>query len=94
MAYGAFLDATEDAIAYINKKSLAAAAIYLGTMSHDKMTVAELLPLLLDPGTHFTTTPQNVMTFAKFMYNVGTIKAKPNAWTDLFFPEVHGLPGG
>jgi NitT/TauT family transport system substrate-binding protein len=92
MIYGAFLAATEDAIGYINKNPQGAAAIYL-EMSHDRMPQAELLPLLLDPATHFTTTPQNVMTFAKFMYDVGTIKTQPTSWTDLFFPEVHGLPG-
>jgi NitT/TauT family transport system substrate-binding protein len=91
--YGAFLAATEDAIDYINKDPNGAATIYL-EMSHDKMSQAEVLQLLLDPNTHFTTTPQNVMTFAKFMYDVGTIKTQPNSWKDMFFPEVHGLSGG
>jgi NitT/TauT family transport system substrate-binding protein len=88
----AFLAATEDAIAYINSNPQGAVAIYL-EMSHDRMSPAEMLPLLLDPANHFTTTPQNVMTFAKFMYDVGTIKARPESWKDMFFPEVHGLPG-
>ena len=93
VTYKAFLDATEEAIAYINKDPKAAASIYL-EMSHDKMSEADLLPLLLDPGTRFTMTPENVMTFARFMADVSTIKARPDSWKDLFFPEVHALPGG
>jgi len=27
------------------------------------------------------------------MYNVGTIKAKPASWKEIFAPEVHYLPG-
>jgi NitT/TauT family transport system substrate-binding protein len=27
------------------------------------------------------------------MHTVGSIKAKPSTWKDLFFPEVHQLPG-
>jgi NitT/TauT family transport system substrate-binding protein len=27
------------------------------------------------------------------MHAVGSIKIKPASWKDLFFPEVHGLPG-
>ena len=58
------------------------------------MSEADLLPLLLDPGTRFTMTPEHVMTFARFMADVSTIKARPDSWKDLFFPEVHALPGG
>jgi NitT/TauT family transport system substrate-binding protein len=38
-------------------------------------------------------TPQNVATFANFMQKQGLIKVKPDSWKDMFFPEVHGLPG-
>jgi NitT/TauT family transport system substrate-binding protein len=93
LTYRAFLDATQDAMDYINGDPKGAAAIYL-EMSHDKMSETELLPLLLDPNTHFTTTPQNVMTFGKFMYDVGTIKTQPKSWKDMFFSEVYDLPGG
>jgi len=27
------------------------------------------------------------------MYKIGSIKTKPSSWKDLFFPEVHNLPG-
>ena len=92
LTVAAFLAATEDAMAFIHTDPKGAVAIYL-EMSHDRMSPEELLPQLLDPETQFTTTPQNVMTFARFMYEVGTIKTQPESWKDMFFPAVHGLPG-
>jgi NitT/TauT family transport system substrate-binding protein len=37
--------------------------------------------------------PESTMKYAEFMHAVGSIKIKPGSWKDLFFPEVHGLPG-
>jgi NitT/TauT family transport system substrate-binding protein len=37
--------------------------------------------------------PESTMKYAEFMHAVGSIKIKPASWKDLFFPEVHGLPG-
>jgi NitT/TauT family transport system substrate-binding protein len=88
----AFLAATEDAIAYINSNPKQSIAIYK-EMSHDDTPASVLLPVLLDPATHFTTTPQNVMTFADFMYRIGTIKTQPQSWKDMFYAGVHDLPG-
>jgi NitT/TauT family transport system substrate-binding protein len=33
------------------------------------------------------------MKFATFMQEVGSIKAAPAHWQDLFFPEIHNLRG-
>jgi NitT/TauT family transport system substrate-binding protein len=33
------------------------------------------------------------MKFATFMHSVGSLKAVPKSWKDLFFPEVHDLSG-
>jgi len=38
-------------------------------------------------------TPQGVTKVTDFIYKTGMIKAKPASWKDLFFPEVHDLPG-
>jgi NitT/TauT family transport system substrate-binding protein len=38
-------------------------------------------------------TPENTLNVADFMQKVGTIKVKAGSWKDLFFPEVHSLPG-
>ena len=49
--------------------------------------------MMNDPQVVFTTTPQNVMKYADFMARTGAIKVRPELWKDLFFPNVHGLPG-
>jgi NitT/TauT family transport system substrate-binding protein len=41
----------------------------------------------------WTMVPESTVKYAEFMQAVGSIKIKPASWKDLFFPEVHGLPG-
>jgi NitT/TauT family transport system substrate-binding protein len=48
---------------------------------------------LSDPNSKFSTTPDGTMKYAEFMSRVGTIKAKPASWKDLFFPPIYTLPG-
>jgi NitT/TauT family transport system substrate-binding protein len=33
------------------------------------------------------------MKYAEFMARVGSIKAKPASWKDLFFPPLHAAAG-
>jgi NitT/TauT family transport system substrate-binding protein len=49
--------------------------------------------VLNDPDVKFTTVPENVMTYADFMTDVGSVKARPASWKDMFFPEIHGVSG-
>jgi NitT/TauT family transport system substrate-binding protein len=90
--YEAFVRALDEATAMINNDRKAAAEAYL-RISKDKDTVQEILAMLNDPLIVYTTTPQNVMKYVDFMARTGTIKVKPDLWKDLFFPNVHGLPG-
>ncbi|HET7031836.1 MAG TPA: ABC transporter substrate-binding protein [Casimicrobiaceae bacterium] len=90
--YDAFVKALDDAIAQINKDKKAAAEAYL-RISKDKDTVADILAMLNDPQIIYTTVPLNVMKYANFMAKVGIIKAKPESWKDLFFPNIHGATG-
>ena len=41
----------------------------------------------------WTMTPEGTMRYAQFMHAVGSIKIVPASWQDLFFPELHELPG-
>jgi NitT/TauT family transport system substrate-binding protein len=34
------------------------------------------------------------MKYAEFMAGVGSLKMRPANWKDLFFPAIHGVPGG
>jgi len=90
--YDAFVKAMEEATAIINRDKKAAAETYL-RLSKDKDTVADIQKMLNDPNIVYTQTPQSIMKYADFMAKVGAIKVKPDAWKDLFFPNVHNLPG-
>jgi len=90
--YAAFVAALDEAEAMINRDKRAAAAAYL-RISRDKDTREDIERMLNDPQVVFTTTPQNVMKYADFMYKTGAIKVKPETWKDLFFPNVYALPG-
>jgi NitT/TauT family transport system substrate-binding protein len=57
------------------------------------MSLDEVLPLVQDPDTRFSSTPNSVMTFANFLASIGSIKQKPAVWTDLFVPQLHGRQG-
>ena len=90
--YDAFVKALDEAQATINRDKRAAAEAYL-RISKDKDTVDNIARMLNDPQVVYTTTPQNVMKYADFMAKTGAIKVKPDSWKDLFFPNVHGMPG-
>jgi NitT/TauT family transport system substrate-binding protein len=90
--YAAFVKAFEGAIAAINKDKKAAAELYI-KVSKTKETQAAIEKMLDDPNIEFTTTPKNVMKYADFMYRVGIIKARPESWKVMFFPNAHALAG-
>ncbi|TMG84376.1 MAG: ABC transporter substrate-binding protein [Betaproteobacteria bacterium] len=90
--YDAFVKALDEAMGQINADRRAAAESYL-RISKDKETVQDVVTMLNDPAIVFTTTPQNVMKYVDFMLKTGSVKVKPDSWKDLFFPNVHALPG-
>ena len=90
--YAAFVAALDEATASINKDKRAAAETYL-RVSKDKSSVESILKMLNDPEIVYTTTPQNVMKYVDFMNKIGSIKAKPDSWKDLFFPNIHHASG-
>jgi NitT/TauT family transport system substrate-binding protein len=90
--YTAFTKALDEAIAMINKDKKWAAEAYL-RISKDKDSLDNILKMLNDPEIKYTTTPQNVTKYVDFMNRIGSIKAKPASWKDMFFPNVHSLPG-
>lgn len=90
--YAAFTRAFDTAIATINKDKKAAAEFYIKT-TKSKEPVAFIEKMLNDPNIEFTTTPKNSMKYAEFMQRIGMVRAKPASWKDLYFPNVHNLPG-
>jgi sulfonate transport system substrate-binding protein len=90
--YAVFMKSLEEATDFINKDKRGAAEIYV-RLTHDKSPVDDILKVINDPQIEYSLTPRNVMKMVDFMYKVGTIKAKPASWKDLFFPNMHALPG-
>lgn len=90
--YKAVVDALREATDMVNADRKRAAEIYVQE-GGNKEKVDFLLKIMNDPQVHYTMAPENVLPYARFMHKVGTLKHDPRSWKDLFFPEVHGLPG-
>ncbi len=88
----AVVAALDDANALIARDKKAAARAYIEA-AKVKVSEDEILRMLADPDTRFSTTPDGVMKFANFMRRVGIISVAPKSWKDLFFPEIHGRSG-
>jgi NitT/TauT family transport system substrate-binding protein len=88
----AFIAAMEEANALIARDKTKAAQIYLA-VSKQKSSPQEIVRILNDPNSKFSTVPDGTMKYAEFMFRVGTIKAKPASWKELFFPPIHSAAG-
>src|ERR1043166_2249603 len=93
MLYKAFIAAMDEATAIIYRDKTAAAGIYLEISKDKRSTTDDILKILNDPQVTYTLTPQNLMKYAEFMHKVGTLPRVPRSWKEMFFPEVHDLPG-
>src|SRR5881396_1201134 len=88
----AFVAAMEDACLLIANDRRKAAEIY-NAVAKVKQPVDETLKILNDPNTKFSVVPDGTMRYAEFMARVGTIKARPASFRELFFAPVSGMPG-
>jgi NitT/TauT family transport system substrate-binding protein len=91
--YKAFLAAEKEAIESINKDKKKAARDYLEIAQDKKSNFAEIYNVINDKDYAYTLSPEKVFKTAVFMGRVGTIKDPPAKWQDLFFPDIHDLPG-
>jgi len=91
-AIKAYLAALAEACEMIVRDRKSAIELY-AKASGDKTSAAELDEILTDPALRYTLQPTGTMMFADFMHRVGSIKVKPFGWKDIFFPDVHHLPG-
>lgn len=90
--YRAVLDALREATASINADKRRAAEMYVKE-GGGKESVDQILKMMNDPQVEYTLAPQRLLPYAQFMNRVGTLKNNPASWKDLFFPEIHDLPG-
>ena len=91
--YAAVMAALRDAIAFIKADPKGATKIFLAASDGRGWSEDEILAVLASPDIVFTTAPQNVMKYATFMHEVGTLKAKPESWKELFLPDAQNQDG-
>lgn len=85
--YKAVFEALQAADSFIKAHPDQAAEIYIEEQ-HSKLPESLIEKIIKDPQVEFTTTPKNVMKYAKFMYETGSIKHMPKTWKSIFFPSV------
>ena len=90
--YKALMQALTEATAIVNADKRMAAGLWKED-SKSKLELDFVHGVIAGPQVKWTLTPEHTMKFADFMHKVGSIKTAPKTWKDLFFPEVHDLPG-
>jgi NitT/TauT family transport system substrate-binding protein len=90
--YKALLDALREATDSINADKRRAAELYVKE-GGGKENVDRILALMSDPQVRYTLAPERVLPYAQFMHQIGTLKNNPTSWKDLYFPDIHDLPG-
>ena len=90
--YQAFFNAYKEATDFINANKRTAADVYVKE-TKDKSGVDAIEKMLNDPEIRITMTPEHTLPIADFMQRTGTLKGKAASWKDLYFPELHNLPG-
>ncbi|SDR07096.1 NitT/TauT family transport system substrate-binding protein [Rhizobiales bacterium GAS191] len=88
----AFLAALGDAMRMIADDPADAAALFIAD-ERSKMAQDEVVRIIKLPENEWTMTPKKITVYADFMARTGLLAAKPASWKDLFFPEIHDLPG-
>jgi NitT/TauT family transport system substrate-binding protein len=91
-SYKAVFAALKEATEAINADKKRAAEVYVAA-GGGKENVDKLLAIMNDPQVRYTMAPDRILPYAQFMHQVGTLKNRPESWKDMFFPEVHPLPG-
>lgn len=82
-----FLAALDEANRFIAAHRHAAAALYAADAAVS-VSAREVLSMLDDPDTRFSLMPNQIMDYVNFLYGTGTIRIKPERWTELFVPQL------
>lgn len=90
--YQALVAAFREATEMLNKDVKEAAQLWIDNVK-SKLPAERVAAIASGKQVKWTMVPEYTVKYAEFMYSVGTIKAKPASWKDLFFPEIHDLPG-
>ncbi len=90
--FKAIYNALQEATARVNAEPATAARYWIED-GESKLPLDFVTSVATAPGTRWTMTPEGTEDVASFMYDIGTLKAKPGSWKDYFFPEAYDLSG-
>ena len=83
--YAAFIAALKEAHELIGKDKSTAADILIESMGGgSRWSKEDMIAILNDPKIVYTTRPENLMKYANFMHEIGSIKLKPKSVAELF----------
>lgn len=85
--FAAVFAALKQAMQFIADKPHEAAKIYIQE-ADSKLPEKLIYSIISDPDIEFTTTPKNVMKYAKFMHEIKSVDHEASSWKDMFFEEV------
>jgi NitT/TauT family transport system substrate-binding protein len=85
----AFLAALDEANHLIAQDRQTAAAMYVAA-SGIGVSRDSVMQALAAPESRFSVWPEQLMEYVDFLYGVGTIKAKPHTWSEMFVPALGG----
>jgi NitT/TauT family transport system substrate-binding protein len=88
----AFVAALDDAMQQISKNPAEAARLWVKN-ENSKIPAAEIERMIRLPENEWTMVPKKIMDYAEFMSRASLIGAKPTQWQDVFFDDIHKLPG-
>lgn len=88
----ALMAALDESIAFINANPDEAAKIWAAAES-SPMTHEEIVALITDEQTRWTTTPERLLPYVNYMARVGLINVDTSDWRDLFFDTVRDTDG-
>ncbi len=88
----AFLAALERSMALIRAHPDQAAAIWLRA-ERSSMPADQAAAMIARPENEWTTAPRKVLSYARFMHEIGAIPVAPERWQDVFFPELTATDG-
>lgn len=87
VAVQAIIAALNEANEMIANDPERAADLYL-QISGDKLDKQDVVALLKDRGTIFSTKPQGTLQVVQYMADTGLIPKRPQSYADMFFPEI------
>lgn len=88
----AFIAALTEAMQQIAADPAAAAQLWVKAEG-SKLPVAEAERMIRLPENEWTMVPKKIDAYAAFMARTGTLATKPASWREVFFDDVHQLPG-